>query len=365
MNDPLSLARWKNTYSVIMPERPGKDVKSRLAYFIDWMARTSRPWYQPDLLAYRDFLLQERCKIDPLTGTEIPAPLSASSAQAHLSTIRARYQALLRDNALRDHLYQFVPPGTGPADRKALVDEVLTRLQNAIHPGRAPISTILTQDDADRDHLRLTPEQVRALLRTPGINNLPGLRNTAMLSTMVCTGVREAELVALDVGDLRQTVGGELALLVREGKGGKQRLVPYGPLDWCLVYVSRWLKSATIHHGPVFRGFYKGYHKVRPSRLTTRAVNLIMNQLPITINGELRTVTPHDLRRTYARNAFEQGMDMERIRQNLGHASVQTTQQYIGALETRQRRPPDMFSPPHRLEELLDDRLSLMSGNDP
>jgi site-specific recombinase XerD len=71
------------------------------------------------------------------------------------------------------------------------------------------------------------------------------------------------------------------------------------------------------------------------------------------IDGEFRAVKPHDLRRTYARNAYENGMDMERIRQNLGHVSLQTTQTYIGVLDAGQRRPPLMFDPPHRLELLL------------
>lgn len=351
---PRPTITWKNTYNTIMPKRPNKDVKSRLRYFVDWLAYTGRPWYQPDLAAYRDFLLLERSRIDPETGDQIHAPLSVESAQAHLSTIRGRYQALLRDDRIRDQLYALAPANASPADKKALVDEILNRLQNAIHPNTAPLTKITKQDLTDREHLRLTPSQVRALIRAPGITTLPGLRNTAMISILACTGIREAELVALDVSDLRQRVGTELALLVREGKGSKQRLVPYGPLDWCLVYVARWMEAATIYRGSVFRGFYKGYRKVRPTRITTRAVNLIMNRLPISIEGELHTVTPHDLRRTYARNAYEQGMDMEQIRQNLGHASIQTTQRYIGVLDASQRRPPDMFAPPHRLDEFLD-----------
>ena len=65
------------------------------------------------------------------------------------------------------------------------------------------------------------------------------------------------------------------------------------------------------------------------------------------IDGELRTVKPHDLRRTYARNAYEFGMDLERIRQNLGHTSLQTTQTYIGELDGKDRHPPNMFTAPH------------------
>jgi integrase len=79
---------------------------------------------------------------------------------------------------------------------------------------------------------------------------------------------------------------------------------------------------------------------------------MILNTYPIMIDGDLREVKPHDLRRTYARNAYEAGMDMERIRQNLGHTSIQTTQTYIGTLDAEQRRPPRMFAPPHNLSAL-------------
>ncbi|NJL54998.1 tyrosine-type recombinase/integrase [bacterium] len=128
--------------------------------------------------------------------------------------------------------------------------------------------------------------------------------------------------------------------------------MPYGPLDWSLLYVDRWREKAMIHSGPVFRGLYKGDKRVRPTRLSLRAVNFIMNRYPITIDGELRVVQPHDLRRTYARLAYEFGLDLERIRQNLGHASLQTTQTYIGTLDAGQRRPPAMLTPPHDLRRL-------------
>ncbi len=343
---------WKENHSILMPRNPNKDVKSRLQYFLEWLAEVQQPWYAPDLAAYRDYLLYERTRVHPATGDVIPARLVPTTVQAHLATIRGRYDALLRDNTVRDMLYARTPAQASPADRKAFVDEMLTRLQNAVHPSTAIVPLITRQDQADSEYLRLKPHQVRALLRLPGINTLPGLRDTTMIALMVCTGIREAELVALDVDDLRQSVGGELALRVREGKGGKQRLIPYGPLDWCLLYTDLWRERAMIYRGPVFRGIYKGGKRVRETRITLRAVNQIMNQYPVMIEGDLREVKPHDLRRTYARNAYDAGMDVERIRQNLGHTSLQTTQTYIGELEARERRPPEMFAPPHNLSDL-------------
>ena len=340
-------ALWQENQRALMPATPSKDMKSRLGFYIDWLSARQCHWYQPDLGAYRDYLLHERSREDR-HGKPKPATLSPKTVQAHLASIRSRYQALLtRSNEARDRLYELANPDDSPMAQQAMVNEFFIRIANDVHPAAAPVKLVAKQDIADSEHLRLTPWQVSALSRSPGLSSLRGLRDTALICLMVCTGIRAAEAAALHVSDLRQHLGGELALLVREGKGVKQRLIPYGPLDWCLMYVDGWLGAAGLGAGPVFRGIRRGGKSIRPSGIGAWTVNDIMNAYPITIGGALRTVKPHDLRRTYARNAYNFGMDLERIRQNLGHKSLATTQTYIGALDGRERHPPSMFSPPH------------------
>jgi integrase len=344
---------YAQNFNLLMPDDANKDTRSRLLFFLDWLDMQQLAWYRPTLSAYKDYLLYQRTKPHPITGELVSACLAPSAANAHLATIRARYRALLDSPRTRDWLYNALPADLhDPANRKAIVDEILIRLEHDIHPRASKVSVVAAQDAPDSQHLRLTPAQVRALVRAPGIARLTTLRDTAMLALMVCTGIREAELVALNVEDLRQTLGGELALLIRSGKNNQQRLVPYGALDWCLVYVERWLRSAQITSGAVFRGVFLGDKRVRKTRLTVRAVNQIMYRYPIPIEGVLTVVQPHDLRRTYARNAYLHGMDAERIRQNLGHRHLTTTQGYIGTLDGVERRPPDMFRLPHSPKEL-------------
>ncbi len=343
---------WRDNHAVLMPERPGKDVKSRLSFYIDWLTARRLHWYQPDLRAYRDYLLHERERVDK-QGNHKPATLSPKTVLAHLATIRSRYQALLtRSNAVRDRLYDLANPADSELAQQAMVNEFFIRIANDVHPGAAPVKLIEKQDVADSEHLRLSPWQVSAFLRAPSLTSLRGLRDTALISLMVCTGIRAAEAAELHVADLRQQLGGELSLRVREGKGGKQRLIPYGPLDWCLLYAEGWLGEAGIRAGAVFRGIRRGGKTVRSSGIGVWTVNDILNAYPVTIDGALRVVKPHDLRRTYARNAYVFGMDLERIRQNLGHNSLATTQTYIGALDGQERRPPTMFSPPHDPQSL-------------
>ena len=315
--------------AVLIPPDADKHSKYRLRKFTGWLGE--RSWLSPDLAAYRDHLLEN---------------YAASTVSAHLSTIRGRYQSLLRDNGLREALYRNAPGHCEtPADQKAFVDETLERLENAVDPANSAVKTVKVQDRPDSERLRLTREQAEALMAAPGTDTLKGLRDTAIISLMLTTGIREGELCQLEVGDLRQRLGGELALQVREGKGCKQRLVPYGSLSWVLVLLDAWMEAAGIESGPVFRGLHKG-GSLRTGPLSVRAVQYIVGAHPIAIEGKLTTVRPHDLRRTYARRLYEAGLDPVALQQNMGHASLETTLSYVGVLSADQRRPPSVYNPP-------------------
>lgn len=316
--------------ALLVPREGNKDTLHRAGKFTDWLQATGGRWYAPDLAAYRDALLG--------------AGLQAASVAAHLSTVRGQYRRVIRDNATRQRLFNAAPAESSLADKKAFVDEVLARLDNALDPTAAPVKVVTQQDRADAAHVRLTQAEAEALLNAPGTGSPVGLRDTALIALLLCTGLREAEVCGLDVGDLRQRLGGELAVHVRAGKGCKARLVPYGELTWALAIVEKWLAVAGIEAGPVFRGFYRGGRKIRATRLTPRAVQMILGRYPVMVDGHQGTVTPHDLRRTYARRLYEAGVDVVAIQQNLGHADLRTTLGYIGTLDADQRRAPAVYT---------------------
>lgn len=300
-----------------------KSEDSRLRRFADWQAGQGLAWWQPELEAWRDELLA--------------AGLAPSSVAAYLATVKGSYRRALEDNAVRAELLSLVPDGT-PADRLAMLHEVYARLQNATGPAAAPVHLVTIQDRADSEHLRLTAVQAGALLAAPGLDTLQGVRDTALIAVLLCTGLREGELVALEVEDLRQRLGGELAVLVRHGKGAKQRLVPYGDGDWCLPVIDAWCQQASIEAGPVFRSLNRYGQTARAGGLSTYSVQRVVGSYPVIVDGKKRRVKPHDLRRTYARLMFEAGAELEVIRQNLGHSNLTTTQGYIGALDGGRRR---------------------------
>lgn len=335
VNQMLLDDQWFNAGCAL---REHKDKVYRLGLFQSWLNRTQKNWFACDLAAYRDALLEQGYA----TGT----------VRGHLSTIRARLKRL-NDNDLRDMLYASVPASLSVADRKAFVDEMVSRLENTLKPEQATVKTISRQDVVDSQQVRLNERQCNDMVHQMNITLLSGLRDLALVSLMMTTGVREQEAADLVVEDLRQTVNGELVLLVRDGKGKKQRAIPYGDNRFVLQIVDTWLHRARIECSRVFRGFYKPRKdkqgnplppKIRPS-LSVRAIQNIIASYPVADDeGNLITVHPHDLRRTYARRQYEMGLDPIKIQQNLGHSDLSTTLGYIGSLDMQSRRGKRMFS---------------------
>ncbi len=304
------------------PTHPNKDEASRLGRFARWINGHGHSWVNPDLAAYRDHLLQT---------------LSARSVKAHLSTVRKALQRVARD---RDFLYavaaDFAPDGTATLDLKPLVDEFTTRLDIATHPDEVRVKTLTVQDASDTEHIRLAPKQANELIHAPDRTTRAGLRDAALIGLALATGLRADELVSLKIDDLYHQLGGKDAILVREGKGRKQRLVPYGAHIAVLQLVHHWLNTVGITAGFIFRGVTKGRaSRVLDAPISVRTFERRLALYPI----DGLTINPHDLRRTYAKQQYVNGMDMVALKDNLGHASIETTQTYIGTMDAEKRVP--------------------------
>ena len=337
----------KLSNQILMPDHPNKDQQSRIQRFIDWLDMMNLAWHSiPSLQPYCYYLQRE----GKIRGDEM-AGLAPATINAHLSTIRSRYRALVNDMGIRSQLMEATRKAAAQSDQvqtfadiKGVVDEIYLRLERGIIQSSVKANETISQDVPDAEFPRLTAEQAQQLLSLPGGSTLQGKRDTALLGLMLTTGIRAQEASSLVVADLRESFGGELSLHIQHGKGNKERLIPYGEMDWILVVVEDWLSTAGIAYGPVFRGFYKGYKKVRKGALSTRAIQDIVTSYTIVADGDLITLTPHGLRRSYARILYLAGMDPGKIKQNMGHENIQTTFEYIGVLDASDRRPPNVFN---------------------
>ena len=169
----------------------------------------------------------------------------------------------------------------------------------------------------------LTIEQAQLLINTPDTATHMGLRNRAMLATLLGCGTRRQELVNLSPSQL-QLREGRWVIVDLMGKRNKTRTVTV-PL-WVKQSIDAYLAATQICSGRLFQAMSKGGRILRDhiSSETVRAVVLkYSHQCGFSI-------TPHDLRRTYAKLAFKNGAKIDQIQLNLGHESLATTQVYLG-----------------------------------
>ncbi len=167
----------------------------------------------------------------------------------------------------------------------------------------------------------LTEAEVRALLRAPR-QDILGLRDHAIFETLYSTGLRRAELCALDLYDVDP--GNEL-VRVRHGKGGRDRVVPIG--SWALIAIRRYLRESRPHLAVKPKEPALFVAAITHRRLGIKTLNLIVRKHAEAAGIEKR-VTPHVLRHTCATHLLQGGADIRYVQAILGHASVATTQIY-------------------------------------
>ncbi len=150
-----------------------------------------------------------------------------------------------------------------------------------------------------------------------------GLRDRAALELLYAAGLRASELVGLELADV------DLAqrLLRVQGKGGKERVVPFGrtagqALAAYLPVRAEWRARATGlgEEEPLFLN-------QRGERLSDRSLRRILDAAVRRV-ATLSHLHPHVLRHAFATHLLEAGMDLRAIQELLGHASLATTQRY-------------------------------------
>jgi site-specific recombinase XerD len=197
-------------------------------------------------------------------------------------------------------------------------------LRHALGPERVP--------DA-----RLGPRRARRLPDAPAAAEIEGtletlegdgpvaLRNRALVELVYSAGLRSAEAIGLDLGD----VDFEQELVrVRRGKGGKERVVPLG--EEAALWLARYLRDA---RPALARGADDAlFLSARGRRLDTSTLRRIVPH-------------PHRLRHAFATHLLDGGADLRTIQELLGHSSLSTTQVYSHVDPRHLRRVYDRSHP--------------------
>ena len=178
----------------------------------------------------------------------------------------------------------------------------------------------------------LNLEQVEKLLLAPDIKTKIGLRDRAILETLFSTGLRVAELVALNkeqFANIKDKKDLELGII---GKGGHPRTVYFS--ERALSWVKKYLETRQDKQKPLFIHYRAKMGS--ESRLTARSIERIVKKYAILAGVPIFT-TPHILRHSMATDLLAQGVDLRTIQEFLGHRSITSTQIYTHVTSKRLR----------------------------
>lgn len=196
----------------------------------------------------------------------------------------------------------------------------------------------------------ISEEDINLFLDSINEDSVLGLRDRAMFELMYGTGLRVGEVVKLDITDMDLNAG---KLFIRQGKGGKDRIVPLGN------NVLKHLKNYIKYGRPVLLDIVKDntvslslFLSLKGNRVNVAGIEYNLKKR-FKEAGIRRKVSPHILRHTFATHMLEHGARIEDVKDILGHKSIQTTVIYTHFSVTGLKRILKMRHP--RENELFHD----------
>ncbi len=181
----------------------------------------------------------------------------------------------------------------------------------------------------------LSHAQVQDIRAAPLRATMKGCQEFLVLALLLGCALRRSEASALDVSQIT-SMSDVWIIKDIQGKKGRVRSVPIP--NWTLAAITDWQHFNTfITSGPLLRGVNRGGRLMHGNGngerdsgpgITPQAIYYIVKKLAKQI--DLPELGPHSLRRTWARAAYKQGSPLDQIKYILGHASIMTTEIYLG-----------------------------------
>src|SRR5258708_6331275 len=181
----------------------------------------------------------------------------------------------------------------------------------------------------------LSQRQAQALLSAPDITTVRGLRDRSILAVLLGCGLRRSEVAALTFAHVQQR-DGRWCIVDLVGKHGRIRTMPMP--TWVRVAINAWTSAVDVTDGHVFRPVNRADRSFG-ERLGEKVVWQMLQQYAKAVG--VPGIAPHDLRRTCAKLCRAAGGELEQIQLLLGHASVQTTERYLGTKQDLVHAPND------------------------
>jgi len=183
----------------------------------------------------------------------------------------------------------------------------------------------------------LSAEESSEVLKWARGNGMRAKRDYAMLALLFGCGFRRSELVGLELDEIQMRQG-HWAVVDLIGKGGHIRTVPIP--QWVKAALDQWVVAARVTEGRIFRAVARA-GKVWGKGISQNVVWYVVKGC--CERAGLEHIAPHDLRRTCAKLCHSSGGELEQIQFLLGHASVQTTERYLGCKQNLGHPVNDLF----------------------
>lgn len=167
----------------------------------------------------------------------------------------------------------------------------------------------------------LTTKEAEKIINLTEVGTVLGLRDRAILETLYSTGIRRTELTRLGIYDLDVERG---TLMVRQGKGKKDRVIPIGEraIKWCEKYKREARPELVVDHTETTLFLTNRGKPFRPKRLS----DLVHSYVASAKLGKQGAC--HLFRHTMATLMLERGADIRYIQAILGHENLETTEVY-------------------------------------
>lgn len=225
--------------------------------------------------------------------TQLAARYSATTANRHLSALRGVLREAWRLGYMTAEDYQRA------VDLKAIRGTKAAQAEKGRH---------------------LRQGELAALIGACQDGTQAGTRDAALLAVAYVCGLRRAELAGLQLADYDQD---ESTLIIRHGKGNKERIVPLA--EGASDALADWLTVRGSAPGALFTAIRKGDHPTLDG-LTAQSVYDVLAKRAE--QAQVKKFSPHDLRRTFAGDLLDKGADLATVQKLMGHASANTTSGY-------------------------------------
>lgn len=266
----------------------------------DGLSKNTLSAYRRDLVLYAQWLVTQNKALNDTAESDLHvyfafkhASTKATSANRRLTVFKRYFRWALRE--------------------RLVMNDPTLKLQSAKQSLRVPKT--------------MTEAQVEALLAAPAEETPLGVRDRAMMELMYASGLRVSELVGLKIFHVSLNDG----VLNVTGKGGRQRLVPFGEV------ARSWLESYLNQARPVLVAGHQTddlFVTVR-KRAMTRLMFWTLVRKYGRIAGITSPLSPHTLRHAFATHLLNHGADLRSLQMLLGHSDISTTTIYTHVARER------------------------------